>query len=116
MRFPFIECVDPNDGYYRGVLAARSLVEEDRREIHLLKMILNYRIAITDGPRGLCYQNAYCFDSIEPLNAEAAWHAFHTWDGEGHPPGPWIKNPFTGVYGPGARKVHLGGPERIVSP
>ena len=86
--------MDPisDDPYYKNILAARSLVV-DRSEIHLLQTIFNLRIARTNEPHGLSYENGYCFH-IPGL----AWHAFYTWDGESEPIG-YAKNPFTQKYG-----------------
>jgi hypothetical protein len=87
-----LEPFAPEDEYYGPLtLAARSLL--DRREIVLLGMMFNLRVAITDGPRGMSYEDGYCFH-VEEL----AWLAFETWDGESVPKG-FAKNPFTGVYG-----------------
>jgi len=88
-----LEPFAPEDPYYGDfTLAAKSL--RDRREVVLLQMMFNVRLAVTDEPHGMCYENAYCFH-----DEEAAWRAFETWDGESEPSEPWVKNPLSGARG-----------------
>jgi len=93
MRSPLLQPFAPADPYYgRFTLAAKSL--PDRREVHLLRQTFNLRVAVTDEPHGLFYEDAYCFHDVE-----LAWRCFETWDGRSEPEG-WAKRPFTGDYGP----------------
>ena len=73
--------------------AARSLLS-DRRQIHLIVLLFNLRVCITDGPgMGFGWDDGYCFH--DPV---LAWLCFMTWDGESTPIG-FAKNPFTGERG-----------------
>lgn len=85
----------PEDPYYgHHTLAAKSLWDGTRREVHLLRMAFNYRIVVTAGPHARTYDNGYCFHITD-----FAWKAFESWDGESEPAAGWVKNPMTGIYG-----------------
>lgn len=80
-----------DDPYYKGIAAAKSLVDGSKREVHLVTMLYNLRLSVTEDPQGDCYGDQYCYH-----DAEAAWAAFEAWDGESEPTG-WFKNLQTGV-------------------
>lgn len=89
---PMESCI-PDDPYYENIIAAKSLL--DGREVHLIRMTFNLRLAVTDEPKGVSYEDIYCYH-LFPW----AWIAFDIWDGETVPP-MWAKHPMTGAYGPG---------------
>lgn len=80
------------DTYYTGCLAAKSLTDGTRREVHLLKMIFNLRLSCTSEPHGMYYEEQYCYQDFE-----TAWSEFEKWDGDTEPKG-WFKNLQTGEY------------------
>lgn len=81
-----------DDEYYVGCLAAKSLTDGTRREVHLRQMIFNLRLACTSEPHGIYYEQEYCYH-----DRSAAWAAFASWDGESDPTG-WFKNATTGEH------------------
>ena len=74
--------------------------------LHLLPMGYNVRLIIAtplDNRTG--YTDGWCYAK---LSTPEAMIAFLTWNGEGDPPGPWIKQVTTGRQGPGSRlKVYI---------
>jgi len=82
-----------DDTYYESCLAAKSLTDGTKREVHLLRMIFNLRLSCTSEPHGFYYEEQYCYQ-----NFDAAWKAFEEWDGVTEPSG-WSKNLQTGEYG-----------------
>ena len=62
--------------YYSCVLMAKTCIAT-RREIHLVRMIYNYRLSVLMEPQGMYYDEQYCFEHF-PL----ALAAFLHWDGE----------------------------------
>lgn len=52
----------------------------------------NFTCALVVGLEAQGYGRRYCYES----DAEAA-EAIRVWDGEGHPPGPWIKCKGAGI-------------------
>ncbi len=67
----------------------------DGRTLEVWPYLFNDRVIISTDPTGAFYDEAWCF--VKGLAVEAV----KDWDGLGYPPGPWIKNPVTGEYGPG---------------
>ena len=66
-------------------------------EVVVVSMIYNDRLCFGEsGSEG--YTRGFCF----PKDGSAI-EAAKTWDGEGDPPGPWIKEVGTSRYGPGSR-------------
>ena len=68
-----------------GTLGQRIL--PDGREAVLYPMIYNVRLCVGE-PGAMTYDNAWCYPHA---HVRAALDALDQWDGEGDPPGPWIK-------------------------
>ena len=76
-----------------GALYEREL--DDQRSVYVYSMLFNDRIVV--GITGAdYYERGFCF----PKGGSALVSAT-VWDGEGDPPGPWIKEVGTDRYGPG---------------
>ena len=58
-----------------------------------------YTYGLVCGITEIDWQHRYCFE-----HQHDALHALTTWDGEGDPPGPWIKHKPSDRMGPGLRE------------
>jgi hypothetical protein len=70
----------------RDYALARRLLD-DGREVCLYPMIYNVRLCIGEAGAPF-YDHAWCYPRAD---AAAALQAVAEWDGEGKPPGPWVK-------------------------
>jgi hypothetical protein len=70
--------------------------------MHLRKMIFTVRLGISH-PHDEAIGDTDGWDYVRRDTVEAMI-AFLAWDGEGDPPGPWIKNINTGRQGPGSTR------------
>lgn len=52
----------------------------------------NFTTAVVVGLDDVGYQRRYCYEHREDAQA-----ALSAWDGDGHPPGPWIKCKGAGI-------------------
>ena len=69
---------------------------DDDFMVCVYSMLFNDRVCF--GLKGVgYYERAFCFPK-----GGSAIEAAKEWDGEGDPPGPWIKETGTQRYGPGA--------------
>lgn len=67
-------------------------ITDDGLELTVYRMIFNDRICVGE-PGAPTYERAFCF----PQDGSAIVAA-ERWDGEGDPPGPWIKESGTDRY------------------
>ena len=79
-----------------GALYQREL--PDGRELVVYPMLFNDRIVVglPDAPT---YDDGWCMVKGTAVDVAA------TWDGEGDPPGPWIKHLGSGRIGPGMEEL-----------
>lgn len=66
-----------------------------QRFIYSCGLLVDFKV---DGIISVDYKARYCYDT-----AKDAIEALDTWDGEGDPPGDWIKEKVSDRYGPGAK-------------
>lgn len=76
-----------------------------RRDVSNTHFVAVYRMLYNDrlvfGPKGRpWYDRGFCFQQDD-----SALVAAETWDGEGDPEGPWIKEVGTDRYGPGMAAI-----------
>lgn len=71
-----------------GYSFARQL--PDGRVIGLMQMVATVGLFVDITPKG--YTSRYCYPS-----AESAIAAIQSWDGEGDPRGPWLKQKGIGI-------------------
>lgn len=69
---------------HTGAVAMRDL--DDGRRLWLIPMIFTYRLVIGD-PEADGYDDAWCYGLLPEAAVGMA-----TWDGEGDPPGRWIRH------------------------
>lgn len=77
------------------------LFSRDVGEHHFVgvyRFIYNDRLVFGDLRNEWCYERGFCF----PQDGSAI-EAAQSWDGEGDPEGPWIKEVGTDRYGPGSK-------------
>jgi hypothetical protein len=87
--------------FLKSVLFHRKLEDGPwaGKYILVLDMIYNHRIVIAEWG-SVWYERPFCFRKEGKPAIEAA----QVWNGEGDPPGPWIKDVEEGRYGPGSKK------------
>lgn len=73
----------------------------DGRVIHLVPLIYTVRVCIETPAdnQGGSFTNGWCYAKERVIEAIVI---AGTWDGQGDPPGPWIRN-MRGIYGPGSK-------------
>lgn len=76
-------------------------VLDDGRIMHLIPLMFTFRVCVASASenRSGCFADGWCYAK---QRLAAAVHVALFWDGQGDPPGPWIRNVLTGRYGPGA--------------
>lgn len=60
----------------------------DGRTITVYQMIFTWRLCIGQTDDDVGYDRAWCYEPRFKADME---DALHTWDGEGDPPGRWLK-------------------------
>jgi len=56
-----------------------------------------FLVGVTFEEHSYDYDARYCYADLD-----GAFHALSAWDGNGDPPGPWIKEKISARLGPGA--------------
>ncbi len=77
-------------------------VLDDGRVVHLLPLMYTVRICVASGAsNGMGgFDEGWCYAQERMIEAVVI---AATWDFQGDPPGPWIRN-LRGRYGPGASR------------
>lgn len=96
-KAPFRAAIDPGVGLVASIsaesLQARSFsdVRVVRNQICAVKRFL-FTTAVVVGITDEGHNRRYCYEHLNEAKSALA-----AWDGQGHPPGPWIKCKGAGV-------------------
>lgn len=71
----------------------------DGRWLGVYQMLFTVALCVGDATDRDWHKRRYCYETLQH-----ALKAFFEWDGEGDPPGPWIKEKPGDRLGPGAIK------------